>query len=61
MNQYGEPDWANATGSSAPPADTSTAATGSGGGEGNWASSGGENFTVATSTANTGVSNINSG
>jgi len=58
-NQYGEPDWANATGSSAPPADTSTTAAGSG--EGNWASSGGENFTVATSTANTGVSNVNSG
>ena len=56
-NQYGEPDWANATGSSAPP--TETAAAGSG--EGNWASSGGENFTVATSTANTGVSNVNSG
>ena len=55
-NQYGEPDWAN---TSATPAQTETAAAGSG--EGNWASSGGENFTAATSTANTGVSNVNSG
>ena len=54
-NQYGEPDWANAGSAAAPQTDAD------GSGEGNWASSGGENFTVATSTANTGVSNINSG
>ena len=55
-NQYGEPDWANAGSAAAPQTDTAGSS-----GEGNWASSGGENFTVATSTANTGVSNINSG
>ena len=57
-NQYGEPDWANAGSASAVP---QTDTTGGSSGEGNWASSGGENFTAATSTANTGVSNVNSG
>ena len=54
--QYGEPDWANAAGSSTPVVDTATSGTTTG----NWASSG-EDFSGATANANVaGLSNASS-
>ena len=58
--QYGEPDWANAAGSSTPVVDTTATTT-----TGNWASSG-EDFSGAAAAATTnanvaGLSNASSG